>query len=205
MLEYVEKFMQIDFGYLIISIFTCMAGIIAIWQIVGKFSEIIGKPFKWYSTRNKDHKALTALIKELHDHKDNNNKVEEIFNNFMNEIKEEMKNYNQNRINDRKQSFEIQKQLTDSINKITNGEKNRDNQIAALMEGSKELLGDKIDQRYDKYIKLKGIPQNEVDEFDSIYAAYKGLNGNHGREEKYKYVKNHLPVLPTKTEIIKDI
>lgn len=114
----------------------------------------------------------------------------------------EMKQYSENRIADRKQSFQIQKELTDSIKEIVNGQEDRDKQISALMEGSKELLGDTIDQRYDKYISLGGIPQNEVDEFDAIYNAYKGLKGNHGRETKYKYVKEHLPVLPVKTEVI---
>lgn len=116
----------------------------------------------------------------------------------------EMKQYSENRIADRKQSFQIQKELTDSIKEIVNGQSDRDKQISALMEGSKELLGDTIDQRYNKYIELDGIPQNEVDEFDAIYNAYRGLKGNHGRETKYKYVKEHLQVLPVKTEIIKN-
>lgn len=114
----------------------------------------------------------------------------------------EMKQYSDNRVADRKQSFQIQKELTDSIKEIVKGQGERDEQIAALMEGSKELLGDTIDQRYDKYIALNGIPQNEVDEFDAIYNAYRGLRGNHGRETKYEYVKKHLTVLPVKTEII---
>ena len=130
-------------------------------------------------------------------------------NDYMNESREdrkalhaEMKQYSENRISDRKQSFQIQKELTDSIKEIAKGQDERERQIIALMEGSKELLGDTIDQRYDKYIALKGIPQNEVDEFDAIYNAYGGLKGNHGRQTKYEYVKEHLPVLPVKTEVI---
>lgn len=119
-------------------------------------------------------------------------------------LHEEMKQYSENRIADRQQSFQIQKELTDSIKEITKGQCERDGRIAALMEGSKELLGDTIDQRYDKYIALGGIPQNEVDEFDAIYNAYRGLKGNHGRQTKYEYVKKHLAVLPVKTEIIKN-
>lgn len=114
----------------------------------------------------------------------------------------EMKQYSQNRVADRQQSLQIQSELKDSIKEMAKAQEDRDNQIAALMEGSKELLGDKIDQRYDKYISLGGIPQNEVDEFDSIYEAYRGLKGNHGRKTKYEYVKNNLPVLPVKTEVV---
>ena len=55
-----------------------------------------------------------------------------------------------------------------------------------------ELLGDKIDQRFSKYIAMKGIPENEVDEFDGLWNAYHNkLNGNHGRTQKYKYVQKY--------------
>lgn len=117
-------------------------------------------------------------------------------------LRDEMRQYTENRISDRKQSLQIQKELKDSVNAIVEGQKSRDEQILALMCGSKELLGNTIDERYEKYINLGGIPQNEVDEFDSIYEAYALLNGNHGRETKYAYVKNHLPVIPVKTELV---
>ena len=117
-------------------------------------------------------------------------------------LHDEMRQYSQNRVADRQQSLKIQSELKDSIKEIAKSQEDRDAQIAALMEGSKELLGDKIDQRYNKYISLGGIPQNEVDEFDSIYEAYRGLKGNHGRQTKYEYVKNSLPVLPVKTEVV---
>lgn len=124
----------------------------------------------------------------------------ELLKNTAQNLTELQKKHNQ----DEKSLRDDLKELTNSVKAITKGQDERDEQIAALMEGSKELLGDTIDQRYDKYISLGGIPQNEVDEFDAIYNAYTGLKGNHGRETKYKYVKEHLPVLPVKTEIITD-
>ena len=99
--------------------------------------------------------------------------------------------------------MEIQQQLTESIKELVKSQQSNAEKISALMCGSKELLGNTIDERYEKYIELQGIPQNEVDEFNSIFEAYKGLNGNHGRETKYNYVKNHLPIIPTKTTLIK--
>ena len=97
----------------------------------------------------------------------------------------QMKQYNDNRVHDRAQSFEIQRQLNERSD-------DRDKKIEALMLGSMELLGDKIDQRFSRYVALDGIPENEVEEFDGIFAAYKGLGGNHKREEKYKYVKKAI-------------
>ena len=97
----------------------------------------------------------------------------------------QMKQYNENRVHDRAQSFEIQRQLNERSD-------DRDKKIESLMIGSMELLGDKIDQRFSRYVALDGIPENEVEEFDGIFAAYKGLGGNHKRAEKYKYVKDHM-------------
>lgn len=106
----------------------------------------------------------------------------------------QMQQYNENRIHDRAQSFEIQKQLNERSD-------DRDKKIEALMLGNMELLGDKIDQRFSRYVALDGIPENEVEEFDGIFAAYKALNGNHKREEKYKYVKNHMKVIPVESKL----
>ena len=106
----------------------------------------------------------------------------------------QMNQYSENRIHDREQSREIQRQLNERSD-------DRDKKIEALMLGNMELLGDKIDQRFSRYVALDGIPENEVEEFDGIFAAYKALNGNHKREEKYKYVKNHMKVIPVESKL----
>lgn len=112
----------------------------------------------------------------------------------INLLNAQMEQYNANRVHDRAQSFEIQKQLNDRSD-------DRDKKIEALMLGSMELLGDKIDQRFSRYVALDGIPENEVEEFDGIFAAYRGLGGNHKRAEKYKYVKEHMKVIPVESKL----
>ena len=123
---------------------------------------------------------LTVFISEMRD------AIESLTN--------QMNQYSENRIHDREQSREIQQQLNERSD-------DRDKKIEALMLGNMELLGDKIDQRFSRYVALDGIPENEVEEFDGIFAAYKALNGNHKREEKYKYVKNHMKVIPVEAKI----
>ena len=95
--------------------------------------------------------------------------------------------------------MDIQKDLKDSIELLTKADVDRSSQIESLMVGTKELLGDTIDQKYEKYIHLGGIPSDEVDEFNSVYDAYRGLKGNHNREKKYEYVMNNLPIMPVTT------
>lgn len=111
------------------------------------------------------------------------------------DLNAQMKEYTENRIHDRAQSFEIQRQLTEKSDQ-------RDEKVAALMVGSMELLGDKIDQRFSRYVALGGIPESEVDEFNGLFAAYKGLGGNHKREEKYNYVREHMKIIPIEHKTI---
>lgn len=205
--------LNLDFTQIFLGIIAILMFLVAFVSLIEKASIIIGKPFKWIKKKEDDHKlimdamATMKLMQETHaaDKKevnDKNDKLEKALTDFMTEVKADIKTFTDNRKNDRAQSFEIQKQLTDSIQTVIGNNQIRDEQINALMCGSKELLGNTIDERYEKYIKLGGIPQNEVDEFDSIYDAYTGLNGNHGRKTKYEYVKEHLPVIPVKTELV---
>lgn len=99
----------------------------------------------------------------------------------------------------REQSMDIQKDLKDSIELLTKADVARSEQIESVMIGIKELLGDTIDQKYEKYIRLGGIPSDEVDEFNSVFSAYEKVNGNHNRKKKYDYVMDNLPIIPVTT------
>jgi hypothetical protein len=184
-MDALKELLNINVVTVILGIFILMSAFNTAMSIIEKFSEKIGKPVKWIKKRQADHELIiknTEAIKELSER------------------------HNQ----DTQQSIEhdqkIEKELSGLIDEIKNEihsyEVSRDKQIAALMCGSKELLGDTIDQRYSRYISLGGIPENEVAEFDDIYVAYKGLNGNHTRDTKYSYVKNHLPVIPVETKLV---
>lgn len=215
MVEQIQNLTQYNWFVVVTAIVVAMLAFKFLSDLFEWFVKKFGIETKSMREKRENKELLKTTAENLAALQTKHTTDEETFrknlNDYMRESREdrkalhaEMKQYSENRIADRKQSFQIQKELTDSIKEITRGQGERDGQITALMEGSKELLGDTIDQRYNKYIQLKGIPQNEVDEFDAIYNAYRGLKGNHGRETKYKYVKNHLPVLPVKTEVVVD-
>ena len=209
----IEALTEISFVSIFLGIFILVIAFNKIVEVIGKAKKNIDKPVNWFKNRNKDHELIMAnaeAIKELAEvHKRDNDisdehdeMIRQELSTFMTEVRSDIKQFTDNRVKDRGQSLEIQKELTNAIKALTESEKSRDEQIAALMCGSKELLGNTIDERYEKYVDLGGIPQNEVDEFDSIFEAYTQLHGNHGRETKYNYVKQHLPVIPVKTELI---
>lgn len=204
---------DINFIAVFLGLFIILIAFNKILDILGSTAKHIKKPINWFQTRDKDHELILAnaeAIKNLAELHEKDNKISNEHDDmirdelsiFMIEVKDDIKKFTDNRVNDRNQSLQIQKELTEAIKSLTESEKTRNEQIEILMCGSKELLGNTIDERYEKYIELGGIPQNEVDEFDSIYEAYKNLNGNHGREAKHEYVKKHLPIIPVKTELV---
>ena len=106
-----------------------------------------------------------------------------------------MTTFADNRVKDRQQSIEIQRELTESISE-------RDLRIDALVVANKEMLAEKINEKYKYYIGLGGIPEDEYDEFVSMHKAYNGLGGNHHGDAKFKYCIEHLPIIPVETKLV---
>ena len=203
----------LDFSSILIGLFIILFGIKAIFSIFEWFCVKLGIETKWNRQKREEHELLmnaVAAIKEIQethckDKKEvvqKNDNLEKILSNFMVEVRNEIKQFTSNRVHDREQLLEIQKELTNSIKSVAEGQTERDDKIDALICGSKELLGSTIDQLYSRYLALDGVPENEVDELDDIFQAYKRLNGNHRRDLKYDYIKNHLDVIPVETKLV---
>lgn len=107
----------------------------------------------------------------------------------------EMTRFAECRVDDRKQNLDIQKELRDSIAA-------RDEQIAALIIANKEMLAEKINEKYKYYISIGGIPEDEYDEFVSMHEAYNGVGGNHHGDSKFNYCIKHLPIISVETKLI---
>lgn len=224
---------QIDLVQWFVDLLIIMIAISSIVTILGKFSDIIGKPFKWVKKKNEDHELLLSLSKRFSDLSDkhdkdmeisdcNDKEIKECLDNFIKEsskrnekirkdlaesvmeIKDSVKKLYDDNLSYRDKSREIRSCMDDKIQMVVDADADRDNLIKAIAEGNKELLGDKIDQKFEKYVKLDGIPSNEVDEFNSLCQAYFALNGNHNRKTKYEHVKKRMKVIPVETNLIMD-
>lgn len=112
-----------------------------------------------------------------------------------------IQNYSENRIHDREQSFAIQKELTESISKLTESNIIRDKQMENMIWSQKESLADRINQKYKHYLDIGGIPEDEVDEFVSLHSAYKAIGGNHHGDAKFNYCMEHLPIIPVEVKL----
>jgi len=54
-----------DITSLVLGIFIIMSAVIAMVSIIGKFSEVIGKPVRWIRKKNQDHELLIKTIESL--------------------------------------------------------------------------------------------------------------------------------------------
>ena len=161
-----KELMQIDWWYVIIAVCLLLFCIKAIWSLIDWiFVEKLGIETKKTKQRRRESELLQTtadLAKTTADlakttaenldklqkrHTQDEEEFRNNLNNYMEEsrkdrkaLHEEMTKFSDNRINDRKQSLEIQKELTDSISI-------RDEQISALVVANKEMLAEKINEK----------------------------------------------------------
>ena len=206
-------------SYIIITclIFAAFKGCMLAFEWIIEF---FGIETKWMRKKKDEHNLLVKTSENLKRLQENHeesvkqsiihdNLIKEDLMTFMNNMKEsivetqkEIKQFAENRLHDREQSMLIQKSLTDSIKSIVDRNTTKDKQIDDLMIAQKEILADKINEKYKYYISIKGIPEDEVDEFTNLHAAYKGVGGNHSGDAKYEYCINHLSVIPVETKLV---
>lgn len=212
-MEELKQLAQIDWWYIFIVIILALVCVKFVWSLGEWFVNKIGletKKMKQRRLEQEELKATTELAKTTAQNLDKLQKRctkdEDEFRNslsdYMDESRKdrralhnEMTNYSNNRINDRKQSIQIQKELKDSIAV-------RDVQINALVEAQKEMLAEKINEKYKHYISINGIPEDEYDEFVSLHKAYNGVGGNHHGDAKFQYCIEHLPIIPVETKLV---
>lgn len=189
-----ELFKQ-DFSSLFISIFIILVGIKA---IVSLFEWVIGKlgiETKWMRKSREEHELLLKTSKNLAELQEkhtedtrqsieHNRKIQNELSVFMKEMKDAIS------------------ATQNEIKNIVELNVSRDEQIDSLMIAQREVMADRINQKYKYYLKINGIPADEVDEFTSLHMAYKGCGGNHSGDAKYEYCMNHLPVIPVETKLV---
>ena len=77
-MEEIAQLFNQDISSVMLSIFIIMSSFIAIAEIIGKFSSIIGKPVRWVKKKNEDHDLLIQTANGLDDlNKRHNETVEQ--------------------------------------------------------------------------------------------------------------------------------
>ena len=213
-MDNLEQLTQIDWWQVLIAIILVLVCLKFIWSLLDwLLVEKLGIETRKMKQQREDRELLkktTELAEKTAENLDRlqarHTQDEEEFrnnlNNYMEESREdrkalhdEMSKFTENRIHDREQSLQIQKELNESIYC-------RDAQIEALVIANKEMLAEKINEKYKYYISIKGIPEDEYDEFVSLHNAYNGVGGNHHGDAKFEYCIEHLPIIPVETKLV---
>ena len=103
-------------------------------------------------------------------------------------------------IRKRREERDLMNEIIVSISEIKEELSSKDRQLDHLMIAEREVLADRINQKYKYYISIQGIPEDELDEFNNLHTAYNLVGGNHGGDAKYEYCISHLDVIPVQTK-----
>lgn len=205
-----KQLLEIDLAYVLVSFIIMLSAGKFVWTLLDwLLFEKLGIETKKMKQRREDRELLMATAKlaqktvdDLKKHTEEEKQFRDNLNDYIQEsredrkaLHEEMKEFTENRVSDRKQSLEIQKELRDSISA-------RDDRIDSLVIANKEMLAEKINEKYKYYVNIGGIPADEYDEFVSMHKAYKGLGGNHHGDAKFQYCIDHLAAIPVKTKLV---
>lgn len=192
--------LEMDIAAWIVGAFLVMAGFNKGIEIVGNFSKSIGKPFKWVKKRDADHdeleKAKTRIAELETQHKTDTTALHREIKESIDELKKQMKEYSDNRVSDRKQSFAIQKELTEAQGKISESVDRIFDKVATLKEDTDRRfeeseakqnrrvqaeIKDKIAQLYRRYHSTSTIKAIELESLKDLIRTYE----EHGGENSF--------------------
>lgn len=151
-----------------------MAAIIAIVEIVGKFSTIIGKPVKWVQKKNEDHKLLIQTANGLAEL--TNRHDESVIQSIKHDkaIKDDL-----DKVSDKMDSLSIQ--ITNMQNKIDKTEMAK--------------LKDNLVYYYKKYKDIGEWSQLESDAFWDLFRRYEAHGGNGFMHSKVEPTMRELNIV----------
>ena len=164
-MEAIRELLKLDYVAIILAIFIMMSGVIAIYTIIGKFSEIIKKPVGWVKKKNEDHDMLLRHDKEIRDlaktHKDDTEKI----NGEENEIRKDITKLTNMFLD--KQIDDMRYEILDFASSLSSGRKHN-------RESFDHIL--RIYQKYEGILEENGMENGLVEEsIKYIQEAYHDL------------------------------
>ena len=203
----VQALFAIDYKNLIIGILLITTAVLAVWKIWDEIQKRTGIETKWSRSKREQSELLTHTAEDLaaleKKHDADENELKKALQDFINETRAEnallmaeMKQYADNRIHDRAQSFQIQKELTDNQKdlkdlfnsmsiKLDELKKETEDRFSAAAEKQNKRVQaetkDKIAQSYRHYDAIKKINHMEKEALEDLIATYE----LHGGENSF--------------------
>ena len=156
-MDSIKELLELEWVTVILGLFVIMSSFIFIVGIVGKISEIIGKPVKWVRDKKKDHELLLKTVQDL----------TELHNTHKEDTKQSIRH------------DEIIRQDLQNLTETVNDISNRLEIMQKKMDATEMAkLKDKIVAYYRKYSALGEWEQFEHDVFWGLYDSYISHGGN---------------------------
>lgn len=189
-----RQLVEIDWWYVVIAVILGLVVVKFLWSLGEWVVDKFGIETKRTRERRQQKEAIEAIEKLAKTTAENLDKLQQRCVKDEDEFKNSLHDYMEESRKDRKALHEIQKELKESVSV-------REEQINALVLANKEMLAEKINEKYKYYISIGGIPEDEYDEFVSMHKAYNGVGGNHHGDAKFEYCKEHLPLIPVEKRL----
>lgn len=208
----ITQVMHMDFGQLFLNVLTIIAAILFVVTLLEKFFILIGRPLKWIKKNDTDHQLISdamATIKSMQEThaadkkevNDKNDKLEQALTDFMTEVRNDIKTFTDNRLNDRAQSLAIQQEWTEKIDgvfdKLELMQKQTDERFeASEAKTNKRVQSDikqQIAQSFRRYDKCKKISYMELEALEDLIDTYENYGGDNSfvhsvvQKEMYKW------------------
>lgn len=161
----IQSLLKLDYIALIMGVFILMAGVIAAYTIIGKFSEIIKRPVGWVKNKNDDHAMLLRHDKEIKDlaktHKSDTDKI----NNEESEIKKDIIKLTNMFLD--KQIDDMRHEILDFASSLSSGRKHNRESFGNIL---------RTYQKYERILEENGMENGLVEEsIKYIQEVYRDL------------------------------
>lgn len=198
----IKELAQIDWGYVLFALFILLLCIRTIWSLFDwLFVEKLGIETKKMKQRRQESDLLQTTINGLDTLKNDESELKKCVDLFIAETKKAFQVQDQSNRQHWEESKQIRKELADTIKELADDNQKKGEQINSLIVANKEMLAEKINEKYKYYISIGGIPEDEYDEFVSMHKAYNGVGGNSHGDAKFEYCMEHLPIIPVETKL----
>lgn len=194
---------EINFLTVILGVFIILIGFNKIVDVFNNTAKHINKPLKWVKTRESDHDLILANaeaiknLAELHE-KDNqisnehDDMIREEMSAFITEVKSDIKQFTDNRVHDRSQSLQIQKELTNAQLSLTENVREISEKIDMMQKNTNERFAlseeknnkrvqaeikEKIAQLYRRHNVSKKITFMELEALEDLISTYEDHGG----------------------------
>lgn len=206
-MEELKQLMQIDWWYVFIALCLLLFCLKAIWSLLDwLLFEKLGIETKKMKQKRKESESLKKTTEGLDalekKHDKDELELKDCLAAFIEETRNTIKLQDESNRQHWETSKQIRKELADTIRELADDNQKKGQQIDSLIVANKEMLAEKINEKYKYYISINGIPEDEYDEFVSLHKAYNGAGGNSHGDAKFEYCMEHLPIIPVEMKLV---